>query len=275
MHAHGCMDAHGCACKPPYWCTAALVTLQSCQSYIHAHIVWKDSESEVADAPRMQVTRKQRQTLVAWGSDMLKRAATIAVHLTTLFSGGAKCDPLCMFNDCAGSDTPYHALCALGAPAKVIAISEKAAAPRRFLNASAHIQQHGTIVCTDLLKRDHKDHRLMCRETIYTAGFPCKPFSGLNNGFQCDAARMDDANAKPLYGVGATIQARRPPLVILENVTRVMRCWDAIRPILNPQDAYFVTVQHIDPKHLGVPAQRRRVYGASKLFAFELKRQPP
>ena len=90
----------------------------------------------------------------------------------------------------------------------------------------------------------------------YVAGFPCKAFSFL----EADTKLMRDRRAKPFWEISDTIEEVQPVMAILENVHGAMRVWGQIQKRLRSCGKYFVHVVFLDPKRLGAPMARDRIY---------------
>jgi DNA (cytosine-5)-methyltransferase 1 len=93
---------------------------------------------------------------------------------------------------------------------------------------------------------------------VLLAGFPCQPFShaGLRKGF-------DDTRGTLFFDVARIIEAKKPKVVVLENV-RGLRSHDngnTLERILQILDAeYFTSVSDLNAKHFGLPQSRARIF---------------
>lgn len=118
---------------------------------------------------------------------------------------------------------------------------------------------HGDI--TKIKPADIPDHDLLA------AGFPCQPFSiagvskkkslGHAHGFRCET------QGTLFFNVATIIEAKRPPIVLLENVKNLKshdkgRTWKVIREALEDLN-YKVFAEVIDARHW-VPQHRERIY---------------
>ena len=93
---------------------------------------------------------------------------------------------------------------------------------------------------------------------VYTAGFPCTPWSG--KGLRLG---WSDPNARPLLKIRKTIYALQPPLVILENVPRVLdnSGLSVLKAFLGVLQNYHIWISHpLSPHSFGVPQHRDRIY---------------
>jgi DNA (cytosine-5)-methyltransferase 1 len=103
---------------------------------------------------------------------------------------------------------------------------------------------------------------------ILTAGFPCQPFSlagvskknslGRAHGFQ------DATQGTLFFQLASIIAAKRPPIVLLENVKNLTshdggRTWDVIHRTLEDELQYRVFYRIIDAASF-VPQHRERVF---------------
>jgi DNA (cytosine-5)-methyltransferase 1 len=123
---------------------------------------------------------------------------------------------------------------------------------------------------------------------LLAAGFPCQPFSiagvskkkslGYAHGFQCEA------QGTLFFSLAAIIEAKRPPVLLLENVKNLMshdggRTWKVIRGTLESLD-YRVFARVLDaagwvPQHrerIFIVGFDRRVFGDEPPFEFP---EPP
>jgi len=97
------------------------------------------------------------------------------------------------------------------------------------------------------------DHDVLC------AGFPCQAFSvaGKRKGFE-------DTRGTLFFEIARIAEAKRPPLLLLENVKGLLSCQGgyAFARILQTLDelGYWVEWQVLNSKHFGVPQNRERVF---------------
>lgn len=104
---------------------------------------------------------------------------------------------------------------------------------------------------------------------VLLAGFPCQPFSiagvskknslGRSHGFQCKA------QGNLFFDLVNVIQAKRPPVAVLENVKNLRshdggRTWRVIRASLEEDCGYWVFDKVLDASDFGVPQHRERVF---------------
>jgi DNA (cytosine-5)-methyltransferase 1 len=95
--------------------------------------------------------------------------------------------------------------------------------------------------------------------TLLTAGFPCQSFSlaGKRKGFE-------DARGTLFYDIARVARAKRPTLLLLENVRGLLsndggRTFARILQTLD-ELGYDVEWQVLNSKHFGVPQNRERVF---------------
>lgn len=112
-----------------------------------------------------------------------------------------------------------------------------------------------------------REYNLVPRHEILFAGFPCQPFS--KGGHQLG---MEEQTQGTLFHeIMRIVVARRPPLVLLENVSNLIghdegRTWDTIvRSLLDSGYAIDSTPLVLSPRDLkkaigGAPQNRPRVY---------------
>jgi len=95
--------------------------------------------------------------------------------------------------------------------------------------------------------------------TLLTAGFPCQAFSvaGKRKGFQ-------DTRGTLFFHIARVAKAKRPPLLLLENVKGLLSTQDGycFARIIQTLDelGYDVEWQVLNSKHFGVPQNRERVF---------------
>lgn len=98
---------------------------------------------------------------------------------------------------------------------------------------------------------------------IYTAGFPCQPYSK-------DGCRLGDSDARAgvVWAVCLAIEELRPDVYVLENVAELVESHkfteiasEILRVLCEIGGGlYMVDFKVLDSKNYGVPAARRRVY---------------
>ena len=105
-----------------------------------------------------------------------------------------------------------------------------------------------------MLDRPAKD--LPQNVSVYTSGFPCQPFSLLNNG----SALLEDPRAAVFFATMKTVYRCSPLIGVLENVLGLTRCWPQVQEQLDKLTNYYYCKIIIDPYDLGDPVRRRRYY---------------
>jgi len=112
---------------------------------------------------------------------------------------------------------------------------------------------------------------------IFAAGFSCKDFSNLNDNSKNMQSHIGDAleslslenvqqhleatgsTATTLLGVLRYVSFHRPGLVMLENVTNVLRIVDKLFALLE-KFGYVAGYLEVSPEQFGIPQTRHRVY---------------
>ncbi len=134
---------------------------------------------------------------------------------------GEACPAIRVSTDFSGLETPLFALSLLGVPFKHCSSCDNAPAPRLWGHANfAALRRGSAKFFEDVLVRDPKT---LPQHTLYVAGFPCTPFSGMHAGTKL----LKDVNARQYYAAVRTIAANSPPIAVLENVIgRGLTCFD-------------------------------------------------
>ena len=98
------------------------------------------------------------------------------------------CPTLMLGTDCAGAEAPVFALKGLSLPFQQQWAAEIAPHARAFITSACALSPDRLL--GDMCSRTHKDLDAI---NLYVCGFPCKPWSRLNN----HSRYWDDPNAKP------------------------------------------------------------------------------
>ena len=115
--------------------------------------------------------------------------------------------------------------------------------------------------------KEIRDHDLVPEHDILFAGFPCQPFSkgGAQKGMS------EQTQGTLFHEIMRIVEARRPPLVILENVANLVghdegRTWDTIIESLRAanyavdREPLLISPHQIKKARGGAPQNRPRVY---------------
>ena len=113
------------------------------------------------------------------------------------------------------------------------------------------------------LQKERKAPKNSTKALVYTAGFPCQPYSRAGSG-----RAMSDERAPVIWDILLTIAMLLPAIWVLENVQDLacdQKYRETFQEILDfcvqiGGGSYFVDWQVLDSYEYGVPATRRRVY---------------
>ncbi|CAE7754573.1 unnamed protein product [Symbiodinium sp. CCMP2592] len=169
------------------------------------------------------------------------------------------CSTLMLGTDCAGAEAPVFALKGLKLPFQHQWAAEIAPHARAFITSTCALSPDRLL--GDMCSRRHQDLDTI---SLYVCGFPCKPWSRLNN----HSRHWDDPNAKPFeagptisFAMLETVQAKRPSICIFENVVGILPFMPEIQgrmPAALPEYHIFWTRQC--PTSLGHAVRRPRIY---------------
>lgn len=131
---------------------------------------------------------------------------------------------------------------------------------RRIYDANYGLRPDGDIRSLDIATIP--DCEILC------AGFPCQPFSIAGNG----EGFNDTQKGNLFYDILAIIDAKTPPMCILENVKNLMthdggRTYNTIRRELESR-GYIVTSRVLNSAHYGSPQARQRIFIVASKRAF-------
>jgi DNA (cytosine-5)-methyltransferase 1 len=127
------------------------------------------------------------------------------------------------------------------------------------------ITKHGE--AQEATAKEIRDYNLVPEHDVLFAGFPCQPFSkgGAQKGMS------EQTQGTLFHEIMRIVEARRPPLVILENVANLVghdegRTWDTIIEALRAanyavdREPLLISPHEIKKTRGGAPQNRPRVY---------------
>ena len=160
-------------------------------------------------------------------------------------------------SDCSGLESVLTALDQLGLGRRVRAefVCDKDPLCRKVLR-SVHEPR---VVYDDVTKRDVKD---MPQVDLYTAGFPCQPWSSEGKG----DGRCDKQGRGLIFDhVLKYINEKLPKCFLLENVVALSqathkKAFEKMLASLRRSEEYFVTWRVVNAVNFGIPQNRPRVF---------------
>jgi DNA (cytosine-5)-methyltransferase 1 len=175
--------------------------------------------------------------------------------------------------DCSGIEAPIQALNRLGLPYHHCFSSDIDEKCRASITAN----YHPDILFTDISTRDIQH---VPDIDLYIAGFPCQAFStaGKRRGVQ-------DARGSLFWHCHRVIDAKRPDVFILENVTGLLtihkgQFFKEIVDALTALDHYDISYKVLDTRDYGLPQHRERLFivgvrKGSRNFSFPPEQEMP
>ena len=160
-------------------------------------------------------------------------------------------------SDCSGVDSVLTAFDQLGMDQRVQAefVCEKDPVCRKVL-LSVHQPR---VVYDDVTKRDVKN---MPKVDLYTAGFPCQPWSSEGKG----EGRRDKQGRGLIFDhILKYINEKLPKCSLLENVVSLSqgkhkKACEKMLASLRQSEEYFVTWRVLNAANYGIPQNRPRVF---------------
>jgi len=157
--------------------------------------------------------------------------------------------PLRIGTDCSGADAPIWALRALDMRYVHQFACDSWQAAETVILANSHPHKFFHDVCA----RNPAD---VPEHDVYVCGFPCQPFSRLHN----KRAHFKEAKAAPFKAMLRMLRARRPRLVVLENVAGILDVQEKLDRALRSLKVYRTLMLRLDPTMFGDLVRRPRVY---------------
>ena len=212
--------------------------------------------------PPISLPEPLRMAMDGWGGGMLTAASRARAQFLARADGvssrtaAASHDmlsgvPLVLGTDCSGADAPVWALRSLWPGRRFV----HAFACDNWRAAENVVKANSACAAffADMLTRAPER---VPHHNLYVCGFPCQPFSTLRQNSQLFA----EAKAKPFRAMLRTMRAKRPQVAVLENVRGIVRVRARLERSLRSIGGYCVTILRLDPRTLGEPVCRPRVY---------------
>jgi site-specific DNA-cytosine methylase len=202
---------------------------------------------EARPSKRPKLASRQLEYVHSWGSRFLNLVDGVAKGFKHWIR---QLPAIPLTEDCSGAHAPHFAMKAMGMDVINLSGCDYAAGPQKFARRNIDCQSYHP----DLF---NKSAETPSHSTIvYTAGFPCKPFSSLRTSSQL----LQDKEAKQFYQVCMEMERLRPMVIILENVMGIRRVLKQVLARLRRIGNYYIITQPIDPLLLGAPTARNRIY---------------
>ena len=205
------------------------------------------ADDEDSFPPRhMRLQQNQANYLTGWGMRFVEQINKVSKGFKDWL---ASLGTMTVWEDCSGAHAPHYALAELGIRSKTMVACDYATGPQKFSRINVQVAEFQP----NLMLRTPTPPKSIL---LYTAGFPCKPFSSLRNSTKL----LQDKEARQFWKVTATIREQRPRMVVLENVQGLRKVIDDVMEELNSIPGYFIAHFDIDPFKLGCPTSRPRIY---------------
>ena len=212
--------------------------------------------------PPLSLPQPLQLALDGWGGGMLTAAIRARARFLATRDGVSSHTsatnpdilngvPLVLGTDCSGADAPVWALRSLWPG-------------RRFVHAfacdnwkAAENMVKANSACDafypDMLARSPER---VPHHNLYVCGFPCQPFSTLHH----NSKLFGEKKAKPFAAMLRLMQTKRPQVAVLENVPGLARVRARLERSLRGIGGYCITILRLDPRMLGEPVCRPRLY---------------
>lgn len=190
--------------------------------------------------------------LETWGPSMRVAVDRAAGHTSDTFHRR----PMVFATDCSGLEAPIFALKALGYKVDHIWSCDKLQESQRFIAANFTPRY----LFTDIFERSSSlasQKFTLCLDG-YAAGFPCQPFSLMNNHRRMFA----DVRTQVFETVLKTISTFLPAFALLENVEQVLSARTELISYMRShlEGKYLAVALPFCPTFLGDPVRRPRCW---------------
>ena len=192
------------------------------------------ADDEDSFPPRhMRLQQNQANYLTGWGMRFVEQINKVSKGFKDWL---ASLGTMTMWEGCSGAHAPHYALAELGIRSKTVVACDYATGPQKFSRRNVQVAEFQP----NLMLRTPTPPKSIL---LYTAGFPCKPFSSLRNSTKL----LQDKEARQFWKVTATIREQRPRMVVLENVQGLRKVIDDVMEELNSIPGYFIAHFDVDP----------------------------
>ncbi|CAE7566651.1 unnamed protein product [Symbiodinium natans] len=192
----------------------------------------------------------------SWASVMMDRASqcrTRWLQARNIQDDSVRTANLLVATDCSGADAPMFALEGLNIRVKQMFACDVALHCLRFLDFRSVSRGQDPDLYSNMLKRDHESLKDI---NAYYCGFPCKPWSTLNNF----SKYFESPDFLPFKEMITVMVTKRPGFAVFENVEGLLPFIEQVAWFFRDLKGYVVLYFRLCPTMLGHSVRRQRVY---------------
>jgi len=221
---------------------------KACKS---AHAGTKCSGHAQSNTWGIELPAPLKAIVEGWGREMIAGLAAVRQRKFPNAPPASLSRPWQVGTDFSGVEAPIWALRELAIPFQHVFACDNAPAAQAMIRANT--MPDGPLF-GDVLNRDAAS---VPDCSLYIAGFPCQPFSSLNNHTKL----LADKNATPFHATVRFLADKQPNVIILENVMGLARCMlRVLRALKAALPNHHIIKLTLNPERLGEPSSRPRFY---------------